>query len=148
MKTSTNYIVTSLLSSRPNGSLKIGPVSCVGVGKYYASFFLLKRDKTKTISFATIVRLLPGVATMAAIYDRRILFLLLLIFTTLISSLVESFSVMSYSSSVSKQTKISSTTNSDRDVDVSIDDAMIPTYDKLAIRLIDRYQKDLSSNKL
>ena len=78
---------------------------------------------------------------MAAVYPRQIL-LLLLIFTTLISSLVESFVVMSYSSSTSKQTKIS-------DVDdVLIDDAMIPTYDKLATRLINRYQEDLSSNKL
>ena len=55
---------------------------------------------------------------------------------------------MSFSSSTSKQTKISSTTNSDRDVDVLVDDAMIQTYDKLATRLINRYQKDLSSNKL
>ena len=82
---------------------------------------------------------------MAAVYPRQIL-LLLLIFTTLLSSLVESFSIMSFSSSVSKQTKISSTTNSDSDV--LIDDAMIQTYDKLATRLINRYQKDLSSNKL
>ena len=81
---------------------------------------------------------------MAAIYDRRIL-LLLLIFTTLIPSLVESFVVMSYTTS--KQAKISSTINSDVD-DVLIDDAMIQTYDKLATRLINRYQKDLSSNKL
>ena len=86
-----------------------------------------------------------GVATMATVYPRQIL-LLLLIFTTLILSLVESFFVMSYRSSTSKQTKISSTTG---DVDdVLIDDAMIQTYDKLATRLINRYQKDLSSNKL
>ena len=82
---------------------------------------------------------------MATVYPRQIL-LLLLIFTTLILSLVESFFVMSYRSSTSKQTKISSTTG---DVDdVLIDDAMIQTYDKLATRLINRYQKDLSSNKL
>ena len=81
---------------------------------------------------------------MAAVYPRQIL-LLLLIFTTLIPSLVESFVVMSYTTS--KQAKISSTINSDVD-DVLIDDAMIQTYDKLATRLINRYQKDLSSNKL
>ena len=81
---------------------------------------------------------------MAAVY----LLLLLIFTTTLISSLVESFVVMSYRSSVSsKQTKISSTTTSDAD-DVLIDDAMIQTYDKLATRLINRYQEDLSSNKL
>jgi len=78
---------------------------------------------------------------MAAVYPRQTL-LLLLIFTTLISSLVESFAVMSYTTS--KPTKISSTTG---DVDV-LDDAMTQTYDKLATRLINRYQKDLSSNKL